>query len=566
MKKELSPELRIVLAFALSFVILLISRPLLVRQTSNEPDAAPPAGTPAPAPAPAAPAQVAQAPGAVVPSQPTQAQAAEEIVVEGNLYRVVFSTQGAVVRSWTLKGYQDAEGNPLELVNQDAAARYGSPLSIWTAEERLREQVNSALFLPSQQGTIQAPAALEFQYNDGAIAARKRLVFSENSYAVEIETDLASEGKAVSHELAWRGSFGDIHEPALAGAGHTVFYREPARVTRLKTSDVEVASSTVTGPFAFAGIEDHFFTAAFLPAQGSLRVTAFKDEITLPGRDQPTPSLGVAVGNGDAPQNRFRLFVGPKHTETLASIDPRFPELVDYGWFAFVAKPLFVALRWIHDNVVSNYGWAIILLTIVINMALFPLKISSLRSAMKMQKLQPQLRAIQDKYKHLKLKDPRRHQMSQETMALYKKHGVNPIGGCLPMLLQIPFLYGFYKVLVMSIEMRHAPWISWWVPDLSAAEPHAIKFLPLLMCATQFALQKMSPTPSADPTQQKIMLFMPVMFLVFFWGMSSGLVLYWLTGNLVGIAQQVYINRTEMRHLVEERRAAVRKKRPATQK
>ena len=244
---------------------------------------------------------------------------------------------------------------------------------------------------------------------------------------------------------------------------------------------------------------------------------------------------------------------------------------MDYGWFAVVAKPLFVALRWIYEHVVSNYGWAIILLTVFINMVLFPLKISSLRSSMKMQKLQPQLKAIQEKYKHLKMKDPRRNQMSQETMELYKKHGVNPLGACLPMLLQIPFLYGFYKVLIVSIEMRHAPWISWWVPDLSAPEPDLvrwlpIKFLPLLMCGTQFLLQKMSPMPSADPTQQKIMLFMPVMFLFFFWYISSGLVLYWLTGNLVGIAQQWYINRTEMKHLVEEKRSAAKKKRVLAKK
>jgi YidC/Oxa1 family membrane protein insertase len=261
----------------------------------------------------------------------------------------------------------------------------------------------------------------------------------------------------------------------------------------------------------------------------------------------------------------LRLYVGPKDRDVLAPVEPQLAGLVDYGWFAFIAQPLFSAMRWTYDNVVSNYGWVIILITIIINFLLFPLKLKTMRSAMKMQRIQPQLKAIQDKFKHLKMNDPRRQEMTKETMALYKKHGVNPLGGCLPMLLQIPFLYGFYQVLVLSIEMRHAPWILW-IRDLSAPEGIAIKTLPILLCATQFLLQKMSPMPSPDPAQQKMMMYMPLMFLFLFWSMSSGLVLYWLTGNVVGIAQQWYINRTEMQHVIEEKRAAVARKKQAKNK
>jgi YidC/Oxa1 family membrane protein insertase len=497
-----------------------------------------------------------------------QGEAPEEVVVEGDLYRVVFSTRGASVTSWTLKQFKDYQGNPLNLVNSEAAARYGNPLTFWLADERVRQTVNGALFVPSAHGTLQAPVVLTFQYSGGGVAARKQFTFSRDSFVVEVESDLASDGRPLPHELAWRGSFGDIHDAGIRGTRWEVFYRDAQKMTRLTPRNVEGEASAATGAFVFAGIDDHFFTAVFLGPQATavpadtLRVSAFKDPITLAGQEKPTDSIGVAVG-AEAAQNRLRLFVGPKQSEVLTPVHPLLPELIDYGWFAVVAKPLFFALRWIHDHMVGNYGWAIILLTVFINMVLFPLKISSLRSARKMQQLQPQMRAIQEKYKHLKMRDPKRQQMSQETMELYKKHGVNPIGGCLPMLLQIPFLYGFYKVLILSIEMRQASWISWWVPDLSAAEPHWIKVLPLLMCGTQFALQRMTPTPSADPTQQKIMLFMPVMFLGFFYYMSSGLVLYWLTGNLVGIAQQAYINHTELKHQIEERRsAAERKKRP----
>jgi YidC/Oxa1 family membrane protein insertase len=486
----------------------------------------------------------------------------ELITVDSELYRVVLSTRGAVVKSWTLKGYEDEEGGPLELVNSNSAQTYGDPLSVWVAEEAVRREVNSAFFVSSQFGEIRAPATVTFEYNSGNVAARKEFVFSAEGYTVAVESSLAAEGKSVPHELAWRGGFGDIHDAGVRGTRWDVFYRQPDELVRINAGDVEGEFSNISGAVTFAGIEDHFFAASFIPPQSGLRLTAFPDQITLRDQNGPIESIGVGVGSGDGSTNQFKLFVGPKQTSVLASVHPNMPELINYGWSAVVAKPLFLALRWIYDHVVANYGWAIILLTIIINMALFPLKITSLRSALKMQQLQPQLKAIQAKYKGMKLKDPRRNQMSQETMDLYKKHGVNPLGGCLPMLLQLPFLWAFYQVLLVSIEMRHAPWISWWVPDLSTAEPGflGIKFLPLLMCGTQFALQKMSPTPSPDPTQQKILLFMPVMFLVFFWSISSGLVLYWLTQNVVGIGQQWYINRTELKHQVEEKRAAAAKK------
>jgi YidC/Oxa1 family membrane protein insertase len=565
--KELSSEMRILLAFALSFVILLVSRPLLVREPP--PDAA---GEQAPAAAAdSGTSEASTEPGEAtalvepaVPSTPVAGEAEELITVDSELYRVVLSTRGAVVKSWTLKGYEDEEGGPLELVNAESAKLYGDPLSIWVADEMVRKEVNSAIFVSAQTGEITAPVTLNFDYSRGRVAARKQLVFSDEGYTVEVESGLATDGQSVPHELSWRGGFGDIHDAGVRGTRWDVFYRQPDKLVRIAAGKVEGEASNISGAFTFGGIEDHFFAAAFIPPRNGLRVTAFADQTILRGQQDQVSSIGVAVGSSDGAANQFKLFVGPKQTSVLASVHPNMPELINYGWSAFVAKPLFVALRWIHDHVVANYGWAIILLTIVINMALFPLKITSLRSALKMQQLQPQMKAIQAKYKGMKLKDPRRNQMSQETMDLYKKHGVNPLGGCLPMLLQLPFLWAFYQVLLVSIEMRHAPWISGWVSDLSSAEPGflGIRFLPLLMCGTQFALQKMSPMPSADPTQQKIMLFMPVMFLVFFWSISSGLVLYWLTQNVVGIGQQWYINRTELRHQVEEKRqAAAAKKR-----
>jgi YidC/Oxa1 family membrane protein insertase len=196
-----------------------------------------------------------------------------------------------------------------------------------------------------------------------------------------------------------------------------------------------------------------------------------------------------------------------------------------------------------NDHWVHNYGWAIILLTVFINIALFPLKLTNLKSMRKMQMLQPEMAKITEKYKGISMSDPRAAQKQQETMDLYKKHGVNPMGGCLPLLIQMPFLWAFYKVLAVTIEMRHADWL--WIGDLSQPEHFALRVLPLIMVVTSFGLQKMTPVPAGgDPSQQKMMQFMPLMYLFFFWNASSGLVLYWLTGNLVGIAQQWFFNKT----------------------
>ena len=559
-KKELSIELRLLLAFALSFAVVMLARYFLPKPPP--PQQKPPAQqakaavtqVPASAPAEAKPG-ISPAPATSL----KQGAAEQEITIESDLYKIVLSSRGGVVKSWALKRYRDDQNHPLDLVDQEAAGEFGYPFSIWSGDESLRQEVNTAIFVPSATGTIQAPASLTFEYNSNRIAARKEITFTGKDYIVEIKTGVWSDRKPVVHEIAWRGGFGDIHDIGMRGNVLDVFYRDPQKMTRLSNGDVKSGELSSSGPFEFSGIEDRFFTAAFLPAGGPLRVTTFRHDVTVAGQTKKRPSMGMAVGSPESPQNRLRLFVGPKDTDLLAAIHPRLPELVDYGWFFFVAKPLFQAMRWIHDHVVSNYGWAIILLTVFINFAMFPLKLKSLRSSSKMQKIQPQIRAVQDKYKQYKMKDPRKAEMNQEMMALYKEHGVNPLGGCLPMLIQMPFLYGFYKVLVVSIEMRHAPWF-WWVHDLSAPEHIPIKVLPLAMCATQFVLQKMSPAPSPDPAQQKVMMFMPVMFLFLFWNLSSGLVLYWLTGNVVGIVQQWYINRTELQQVVEKKKGRGGKK------
>ena len=479
--KEISVELRLVLAFALSFVILMGWRFLLPKPPAEPPQSKAPAAQAAAKPADATSAPQASATPAAQPiGEPKQAAAEQQITVESDLYQIVFSSRGGVAKSWSLRRYRDEKNNSLDVMDQDAAKQYGDPFAIWTADPALRQRLNEALFVPSATGNLKAPATLTFEYRNDHIAARKEITFNAKDYIVEVKTDVFADDKPVSHQIAWRGGFGDAHDIGMRGNQIDVFYRDPQKVSRLAPGDVKNGDMSASGMLEFAGIEDRFFTAAFLPTAGPLRVTAFRNDVTVPKESKPRQSVGMAVGSMDAPQNHMRLFVGPKDTELMATIQPRLPELVDYGWFAFVAKPLFLAMRWMHDHIVANYGWAIILLTVLINFALFPIKLKGMKSQIQLQKIQPQMKAIQEKYKQYKMKDPRKQEMQKEIMELQSKHGVNPLGGCLPMLVQIPFLYGFYKVLVVSIEMRHAPWILW-IHDLSAPEQLTIRVLPIAM-------------------------------------------------------------------------------------
>jgi YidC/Oxa1 family membrane protein insertase len=252
------------------------------------------------------------------------------------------------------------------------------------------------------------------------------------------------------------------------------------------------------------------------------------------------------------------MFVGPKDLDLLRRVDPKLEHIVDFGWFGILAKPLFLALNWVNDKYVHNYGWSIVVVTIAINFLLLPLKFSSLKSMKKMQMLQPQIAAINEKYKNISIRDPKKAEQNQETMDLYKRNGVNPMGGCMPLALQIPFFIAYYKVLSVAIEMRGAHWL--WVTDLSQPETLPIHILPLLMIGTQFLLQKMTPSTTADPAQQKVMMLMPLMMGFFFYSAQSGLVLYWLTGNVVGLAQQWFFNRISAAPLTTELAPAPKKK------
>jgi YidC/Oxa1 family membrane protein insertase len=541
-KKEFPMELRLLLAFLLMGVVL-FTTPYFFRATAP-PEAEKRAAEPPPAavqqPAespPQTPPTVPEAP-AVAPAAPAvTAESHQQHIVDTDVFRVVFSNQGAVARSWLLKRYRSGDAR-LDLVNQ-AAEGVPDPFTLVFRENRPALDVNNVLYaMDVQDGGL----SVAFEFSDGVTAVRKRFQFRPDSYLVDVSSEVREQGRLIPHLISWRGGFGDmaIHSPAAVQRTVRFDISEDKLVT-VDAGQAKDGPVSASGNYRFAGIIDNYFTAAFLPTgTRTTEIMTFADSVPTPLTTEPALFPGVAVGGSG--QNSFMVFVGPKDITILRSVDTRLEALVDFGWFSILAQPLFLGLRYIHDNWVGNWGWAIVIITIFINFALFPLRLTSMKSMKRMQALQPQIKAINERYRNVSLRDPRKQQQNQEVMELYKRHGVNPMGGCLPMVLQIPFFIAFYNVLSSSIQLRHAEWL--WVSDLSQPEHLAIKVLPIAMMVSQFFMQKMTPTASVDPAQQRIMMMMPLLLGFMFYWVASGLVLYWLTGNLIGIAQQLIFNKT----------------------
>jgi YidC/Oxa1 family membrane protein insertase len=545
-------EKRVLAAFGLSFLMLLLWRLYFVKEPPPAPSSKS-ISTAQPQPPTEKPSAAVVSPQ-LPPSIPViEGTKAEDIVVESDLYKVTFSTRGAVAQSWILKKYRDAKEAPLDVIDDEACGKLGFPMSLSVAEGELANKLNSALYAATPSGApLKPPVKVEFIYSDGKVQAHKAFTFGTR-YEFHAEVSLIEGGHYLPVEVAWPGGFGDHSLPpasinALAQGVYGSIGDLTTVAQRKLTSD-----RLVPAPFQLAGLEDRYFAGIFLPDSPDEtfrlgRQTWTPTDWTGKDSDRPSP-LYAQLGQAQPKPLAFRLFVGPKDLEVLRAEKPPLDSLVDFGWFAFVAKPLFLALRFIYEHWVHNYGWAIVILTVFINFALFPLKLKSIRSGQEMQRIAPLIKSIQDKYKGLKFNDPRKQRMNEEIMKLYKEHNVNPLGGCLPMALQMPFLYAFWRVLAEPIELRHAPWILW-IKDLSAPDkfhPFGIPFfppiLPTALVISMFIMQKMTPVASADPAQQRMMMLMPIFLGIMFYNFASGLVLYFLTANLVGILQQVMINK-----------------------
>ena len=544
-------ELRLLFAFILMGVVLFLT-PYFYKTVAppvkkNAPVAAtsePASGANTAAP-PAAPAETVAAPAAESSSASRVAAKDEQLyTIDTDVFRISFSNRGGVVKSWLLKKYKAHAGNPLELVN--TAAKVEPPFSLYFPGPKPTPDVNQALY---QAKPDPDSLGISFDFSDGNTTVHKGFHFSKSSYLSNISTEVTSAGKPVPHLIEWRGGFGDVAVANPSGAGQTLHFDvSDGKLVKSSAKAAKNGPVTATGSYSFAGIEDAYFVAVFLPERAAaVEIATFSDSAPTVLDQKETAFAGAAVGAaaGDLSVNRFELYVGPKDIDILRAVNPKLEQVVDFGWLSFLAKPLFLIVNWVVDHAVHNYGWSIILVTVALNFILFPLKLTSMKSMKKMQALQPQIAAINDKYKNIGLRDPRKSEQNQEVMELYKKHGVNPMGGCVPMLLQIPFFIAFYKVFSVSVEMRGAHWL--WVTDLSQPETLAIHILPIVMIASQFLMQKMTPPAAGgDPNQQKMMMFMPLIFGFMFYNFSSGLVLYYLTSNLVGIAQQFFFNKTSI--------------------
>ena len=563
-------ERRVLLVFLLTFAVIVLFQAVLKKYPAAPPQ---PSANETHAPAPTAPPATG---AASVPRQAAtsaiagakQASTESETVVENDLYRITFTNRGAQVKSWVLKKFDDDHGRPLELVNRLAAEKYGFPLSLWTYEESQRNKLNSVLYVASASGLLSAPATLTFEYANQDESVRKVFHFYD-TYLVGLETSVFVNGSEVSALPMWPAGFGDQATPAGFAVSRieTQFNGTIERIPFKKVS----GGNTLRGPFNWVGVADQYFAAVFLAdnSEDAVAVT-LRNPIDVPkdpNRPQDTTRvevLGFAAGDlGRA--TRGRIFVGPKALKTLESVsvptitgaDPDLRGLINFGFFGVIARPLFIWLRWTYSAKyigVHNWGWAIVIQTLIINLALLPLRVSSMKSALKMQKIQPQMNAIKEKYKKYNIRDPRRQEMNTEIGELMKQHGVSPVGGCLPMLIQMPFLFAYYSMLGSALDLRHAPWL--WIRDLSSPDPYHL--LPIAIIITGLITQRMTPQAGIDPSQQKMMnLMMPVMFGVISFNLAAGLCLYWMEGSLIAIAQQALMNRTglgqEMRALALKR-------------
>jgi len=340
----------------------------------------------------------------------------------------------------------------------------------------------------------------------------------------------------VSPAIVWGPAVGDVAEVSRYTQKAEGLFFQTGKAQRLSPKDIS-KQPVFEGDFLFAGVDDNYFMTVALP-KGPSRVTyqAVAVPPPPPSKDAPRDLISWSIEpKGTQP---VQFFAGPKDFDVLAAIGPDVTRAINFGMFAVIVVPLLKSLKWV-NSYVGNYGWAIIILTVIINIVIFPLRHKSVVSMRKMQEIQPEVKAIQDRYAKLKATDPAKQKMNQELMSLYKDRGVNPMSGCVPILLTFPLIFAFYALLSTAIELRGAPFIGW-IHDLSAHDPFYIT--PILMGVSQLWQQWMMPSAGVDPAQQKMMMFMPIMFTFMFLWAPAGLAIYWLVSNVWQIGQQYLTN------------------------
>jgi YidC/Oxa1 family membrane protein insertase len=502
-------EKNALIAIVLSLLVLILFQFFLPK-----PPPAPPEG-PAVANAPAPEEKPAEAEKAPPPSGPRDATTAGEkdIRVETGLYSAVLSSRGGTLKSWQLKKHKDEQGLDASLLEGGGLIRalalgVGSDFSI---SEHNFKVTGRDIVLDDSRNT----GSVTFSYRGAGYSIRRTFTFYHDSYRFDLVDEVTG---LPEYQITLGADFGMLDRGAKFVHTGPVLLQDVAR-EEIKAGKLK-APRLFTGDLKWIALEDKYFFAAIVPAtpMESAKVWKEQDSAAISFIGQP----GV---------RKLLVYAGPKEHDRLKELGVGLEHIVDFGFFSIIARPIFWLLKKIY-SVVGNYGWAIVVLTIVLRVPFIPIVNKGQKSMKKLQELQPRMQEVKEKYKN----DPKR--MQQEMMAMYKKYKVNPMGGCLPMLIQIPFFFALYKVLLIAIELRSAPW-TLWIQDLSVKDPYYI--LPIVMGISMVAQQKMTPA-AGDPRQRKMMMFMPVIFTFLFLNFASGLVLYWLVNNLLSIAQQLYVN------------------------
>jgi YidC/Oxa1 family membrane protein insertase len=550
-------EKRVFIAVLLSFLILAAYQAYFAPPPANTTTSAlAPASSVTHPAAPVPSTGIASSPSPLAPAAPVSAAAAvvgdthaRDIVVETDDVLAVFSTEGAVLKSWKLKHYlasPDSQGNSplLDLVPSDVAG--DKPFTLKTDDAATSAVLAQALYRPSVDHLSlgSASGTLNFEYQDrSGLDARKTFHFRPDGkpFVIGLTAAVDVAGKSQPVAVSWGPGLGlgyvpDGSREAQPAAG--ILWRND-KVERPSAKTL-TASPTYDDTFLYAGVSDHYFLSVVFPGAHAVRLQYEPVTAPVPGdatKKATRTFVAYSVSMPEAASLTF--FFGPKDFNVLHAVDPQLVRAIDFGFFAWLVVPLLQALKWV-NGYVHNYGWSIVVLTVLMNLAIFPLRHRSMVSMKKMQSLQPEVKAIQDRFAKYKITDPERQKANQEVMALYKAKGVNPASGCIPMVLTFPLLFAFYALLGSSIELRGAPF-GFWIHDLSLRDPYYI--LPIVMAGSMFWQQRMMPTAGGDPIQQRMFMFMPLIFLFSFLWSPSGLAVYWFTSNLMAIGQQYVTNR-----------------------
>jgi len=513
-------------------------RPPIIRQVPGE--------IPAKPVPPPAPKVLAEKPKQAPAPLPADTRAVEQTVrLEGKLYRAVLDNRGAVITSWLLDNYRSGKNPQFEMIGAThfvetrpfpGALILPDPAQTDLANNEFYEvELNGA---PPGKMPLTLPAQVTMTLRRGGFRVIKTYNFFKDNYLVDYSVSVERDGQPVAGRVLLGQDIGPEYEHLLnPSTPISTVYNVDGKVKREGAPKDENQLHRIDGSMRWVGLDMHYFAIIAIPPRPVAEFELQKRSVKTTGLDQKEVSRDLLRLTLPAPgAAQYELYLGPKaqsYLDTVKSAD--LSGAIDYGMFWFLVRPLLAALKWI-DNYVHNYGVSIILLTLGLTLLLFPLRLKQMMSMKKMQVIQPKVKEIQERYKKYKKTDPKRAQMNQEVMALYKEHNVNPLGGCLPLVVQMPLLFAFYQLLAASIELRQAPFMGW-IQDLSQKDPYYI--LPLVMGVTMLISQKMTPmAPGADPTQAKVMMIMPAVFTVMFLNVSSGLNLYFLCSNIFQIGFQ----------------------------